>query len=66
MKKNLKEVAKLFKETRKMLGISQTQFGNMIDMSQVNICRIEKEVVNPPGSVTLLVLKIKNGIKVKK
>ena len=59
MKKNLKDTSKLFLDTRHLLDKTQEKFAKELKMSQTNLCQIENGNVNPPGDVTLIVLKKK-------
>ena len=59
MREELKETSALFVTTRKLLELTQVQMAKKLKMSQGNLAHIEAGNNNPPGNVTLKVVKMK-------
>ena len=67
MRKGMAQVARLFREARKALGMTQAEFAELLGVQQHLISRYENGNVNPQGNTTVKAMEIfldhKHGLK---
>ena len=59
MKEENRETAKLFKDSRKALGLKATAFASLLDISRPYACLIEKGERRLSGKLMLKIEKLK-------
>ena len=59
MNKDLTKTAKLYKEVRDLLGLSQAQFAKTLGISKSHLWKIENEGRDPRGSQVMEVMEIR-------
>ena len=55
------ELKTLFKNTRKLLGVTQEEFAKIIGVSQASVCRYERGTSQPSAKTLIEVQKITRG-----
>lgn len=67
MVKQYQELSKLFVETRGVMGITQSDFGFLLRVTQPNICSIESGKSDTKGTTVLKVQAMKvKALNIKK
>jgi len=65
MNKDLTKTAKLYKEVRDLLGLSQAQFARTLNISRSHICKIEQGLRDPRGTQVIEVMDLKRKALIK-
>ena len=63
MNKQYQELSKLFIDTRKLMGISQQQLADILNVGQPNICSIESGKSDTKGTTVLKMIRFKKLAK---
>ena len=62
--RNIKEISRIFVETRELIGMSQREFAKTIGTTQTRISLIESEKQSCPGWVLLEVQRLNKKIQI--
>ena len=56
-----RRTAEIIKQNRKALGLTQTQFSNLVSVKRATLASYETGRTDPPGSVLLRIIELGNG-----